>query len=1590
MSRDEENVRSAIQEASASDRMKSGCWSAQQEPAVKVPLSSATRPAGQFKCVGAIRKAGFLSVKKWILKRKQSIELARKQGWKRYWVCLRGTTLLFYSVVDRGDPPSGLVGGPLELTNRTCLLDWIQSNCSNQQMTNFAPNESLAQCYIEKEPRHLIIIEGAIAQPIPEHPKRDFVFCLSTTFGDAYLFQSACQLESDNWIAAIHNACAASIARDLTRDEATKLFENRIRHLEIEAEKKLFLRQRLESRLTSMSSMGHISVDLDSSLAAASKEGSKTMRSLLFRLNQQLLALDTYIEQVHCEIYQLHCYIASCNNQRKFYQQMACKQQLPSSLAPVGGMSLMDLPHPKALLMYVSKPTKLILIKLGVFTVSSFHAYIHARQGSAESILQRIHTTTKTTTATTTTDEQSPTVELRVRSRSLSEQMVSNRLLENVQLEDETEKLIDMSDFTQITIRLSKLLYEKIKSSSSSSSGGNKTNDDYDTFSSGQIKDSGQIVLVEMRIHPSSNTLKIIQKLLNIIEPNLPEMDFLNYYLRFDVHQQEAADKDKGDNDNNNNNNNTGDDENDDLNARETRFVVVKRTEKIADWTATVHEDRGPIACLELVEKIIFRLDLLRRQVEEESTPFGISIGVQLFEGKIESLLSVHCSYIEWGSVADKAGLRDDDELLVINGVPVMDLDMMFVESLIQDDARLRLVVRSSRLESPSSSSALDSHDWRQLPPGGSSNQEEAESNCPGRTSQQKVRPGPGTQVISDEYISSLVCPPPPDKSGAFLRADSTLLRQKSDMTAGDLRKRCNQSIKQTADLTEHTNQTVDSRMVKAKSQHNIDSSLMGDDLATESASDVGRNHLPSGLFSGESQQHIEIVSSNLASQLIRKTGQLNRLLEKTVVDEVRQPVVDGEIQQEESNDGRVVEVDRGPRAEPEPEPKLPPTPAVADELKNPNALERLRKSILELIETEFAYIRHLETISEHYMSPLGEMSFLSIADLKHLHEIVSRLIQFQREFFDKLARGLLPLDASSSETTVDEYEELNRIVQHLDSLQWSADFSQILKLISQTFLDEAEKFKIYSAYCATYSRLQKLLHPKRSLKVAPSATIIATPNALDTFLLSDRTNSNSSSTSAFQIGAGGGASQVGGGSRDFLKPLGSFMGTSSSNNPQLNNPVTNASESKSQLKQLNDFLGHLDSSSSSVSLSLPKSSSGSGNNQQKLSTNSTSTSTTTTTTTTTADKHEQPTTAGTFQKSAHQQSFESYLIKPIQRIVKYPMLLNSIAASAAQASASAKLHEDLQKAVKQMESITSHVNDTQRVHDEFGSIFDLIERQFLKQVGDPLIGQNQKPASISPHQPAIGLGIDQLLHFGQVDWLNIVEFNAKMRRPSNCGNLLSHHLFVFNSCVVFVCKELVQKPSPAAAAESASNRKKVATLSTFNGQLQRASDSAEIIRYQSLIPVSEVQVRSVPTTNNQSRSRYKYQWELFRCSSVNSNSSLLTKTSKRAGNTTNTTANDGKVYLLASPTNEARNLFLRKIRYTIRESVRNMSLPFTRSPSSKSLSPKKLSSTSTTNTNSSCSQSTSLSPVIHRDEERKFIERDETSNYVASIKVNN
>jgi len=38
----------------------------------------------------------WLVVKNWLVQKKKKLELAPKRTWKKYWVCLKGTVLLFY------------------------------------------------------------------------------------------------------------------------------------------------------------------------------------------------------------------------------------------------------------------------------------------------------------------------------------------------------------------------------------------------------------------------------------------------------------------------------------------------------------------------------------------------------------------------------------------------------------------------------------------------------------------------------------------------------------------------------------------------------------------------------------------------------------------------------------------------------------------------------------------------------------------------------------------------------------------------------------------------------------------------------------------------------------------------------------------------------------------------------------------------------------------------------------------------------------------------------------------------------------------------------------------------------------------------------------------------------------------------------------------------------------------------------------------------------------------------------------------------------------------------------------------------------
>ncbi|XP_046716928.1 rho guanine nucleotide exchange factor TIAM1 isoform X1 [Silurus meridionalis] len=248
---------------------------------------------------GTVRKAGALAVKNFLVhKKNKKVEPATKRKWKHYWVSLKGCTLFLYETDGR----SGIDHNSI--------------------------------------PKHAVWAENSIVQAVPEHPKKDFVFCLSNSLGDAFLFQTSGQTELENWITAIHSACATAVARQHHREDTVRFLRAEIKKLE----QKIDMDEKMKK-------MG------DMQLSAVTD--SKKRKAIL----EQIFLWEQNLEQFHVDLFRFRCYLSSLQ----------------------GG----ELPNPKRLLAFASRPTKLAMGRLGIFSVSSFHALVAARTESG--VRRRTH-----------------------------------------------------------------------------------------------------------------------------------------------------------------------------------------------------------------------------------------------------------------------------------------------------------------------------------------------------------------------------------------------------------------------------------------------------------------------------------------------------------------------------------------------------------------------------------------------------------------------------------------------------------------------------------------------------------------------------------------------------------------------------------------------------------------------------------------------------------------------------------------------------------------------------------------------------------------------------------------------------------------------------------------------------------------------------------------------------------------------------------------------------------------------------------------------------------------------------------------------
>ncbi|XP_036172015.1 T-lymphoma invasion and metastasis-inducing protein 2 isoform X2 [Myotis myotis] len=242
---------------------------------------------------GVVRKAGWLFFKPLVtLQKEKKLELVARRKWKQYWVTLKGCTLLFYEAYGKNSLDQSSAPG--------CAL--------------FA--------------------EDSVVQAVPEHPKKENVFCLSNSFGDVYLFQATSQTDLENWVTAIHSACASLFAKKRGKEDTVRLLKNQTRNLAQKID--------MDSKMKKMAEL-QLSVVSDPKNRKA--------------IENQIQQWEQNLERFHMDLFRMRCYLASLQ----------------------GG----ELPNPKSLLAAASRPSKLALGRLGILSVSSFHALVCSRDDSA-------------------------------------------------------------------------------------------------------------------------------------------------------------------------------------------------------------------------------------------------------------------------------------------------------------------------------------------------------------------------------------------------------------------------------------------------------------------------------------------------------------------------------------------------------------------------------------------------------------------------------------------------------------------------------------------------------------------------------------------------------------------------------------------------------------------------------------------------------------------------------------------------------------------------------------------------------------------------------------------------------------------------------------------------------------------------------------------------------------------------------------------------------------------------------------------------------------------------------------------------------
>lgn len=148
--------------------------------------------------------------------------------------------------------------------------------------------------------------------------------------------------------------------------------------------------------------------------------------------------------------------------------------------------------------------------------------------------------------------------------------------------------------------------------------------------------------------------------------------------------------------------------------------------------------------------------------------------------------------------------------------------------------------------------------------------------------------------------------------------------------------------------------------------------------------------------------------------------------------------------------------------------------------------------------------MQHLNNLLEHYLEPMKRETFLSNAEINALFGNIHEIVTFQRQFLQNLEEAL------ELEPEFNKFEHCGqfRVSSSTSSLPSSCKcvtclsncsfkfvlcrlvmfnicvFSLLLQnvlfAIGSAFLYYVNHFKLYSSFCASHSKAQKVLHPSK------------------------------------------------------------------------------------------------------------------------------------------------------------------------------------------------------------------------------------------------------------------------------------------------------------------------------------------------------------------------------------------------------------------------------------------------------------------------------------------------------------------------------